>query len=87
MEGAKRVTAAGQSLDTWLLIGKIHVDVDLVYNGQPIHAATDTDTQEYYSPPHGLSVKTVEETRRRDANNKETREYTTREITNLTPKP
>ncbi len=87
VEGARRVTVAGQTIDTWLVTQSAHLDIDLVYNGQPIHAENDTTTQDYWSAPRGITVKTNETSVSKDPSGKTTNENTTRELQRLEPTP
>jgi len=87
VDGARRVTVAGQSVDTWLITQTAHLDIDFVYNGQPIHIENDTTTQDYWAAPRGITVKTSESSTSKDPGGKTSTSQTERDIQNLSPMP
>jgi hypothetical protein len=85
VDGARRVTIAGQGVDTWLITQTAHLDIDFVYNGQPIHAENDSTTQDYWAAPRGITVKTIENSTSKDPSGKTSTSKTERELQSLTP--
>ena len=83
--GARRVTVAGQALDTWLFDETLRLEINTTYNGQPIRIVSDTVATAYVSPPHGLQVKGTEDTTTTGPNGKPQQRKSEREILNLDP--